>query len=961
MSKTRDASSNDIAALYSALIKGSKPGELLPFLQAYAGTNKTALRQEIKKARKYWFEYINLSNESGFRMRVDRARYGPRATQKQEEIILLSAIALLDKTEIMRWAEALAIFSRINEPRVLEIIEWVKPTWINAYLLAQLRKSEWATINYIHLRMLEERRLVEYDPELFALSMARFPGWTYGQPEPQPQLTYINYIINDSTAWQRDVPLLFEYETRIQGQFFAKAPGEAYNSGSIWERIFFELLVECKADRGWFIENCILVQTKEWNGGLRTFFRKRLIEASPIAAELIAVQYPLFACLHAQLNVVVNFGVEQIRMIWNDAAFDFKSFIEFVEPVMMRADCKGSIRHILAIFDKAAAQKPEHRAAMSLLVADAFVIPDLTLQERVWKTLTKIGDETDPLLSDKLTMYLPQMQGNLPEMLESFLHSNRTEESVLYENYFPETREYTMLNEDARVPEFSTWNDLLFHFGKYFQSWEVIDAERLLDAFITKRHLFPADAFEQLKPYASQLGNTHFAAKFKNWVSGFLLHVILGDEGIYAPEPSEYERSNVSNLTRALIIKAQQKIAAESKRSLLCFPTHTPQWIDPSILIDRLIAYHEAGEKIDPTDFAISISRTRRENIAAAQKKVQLLPDRYQALFAFILGASDHIVVSSEKPTIWKRLFKERNDDNLVPWAVAARTFYPDRVFSQFEQTDLRDAPNVVSPYIPEVRIDVKSNTVKSYFTHKSETNTWRQLSAALPQGKWNGKPGLLYSMDMSEYKKHTWASDALSLGGVVYWHSVTPQNDQALASYLMRYACQFPENEGHDDLRGFLHVTSHPGFRFTETVYYVLGCCCLYKDSGLRNYAAEVFLFLIGERRIDMHQLGGKLARLVFEGYAPLQRFLEVAATIRNHSALHNGALRTLLETILEGFQQKEKLPVGFKKLLEMYYDLLTKTRQAPGATVLQNLKTIPETTSLKQILKQLQTISQK
>lgn len=956
MSKSKSAPENDIRELYNSLIRRSNPRELLPFLQAYASANKTVLRQEIKKAKKYWLDYLELPNDSIIDTIFRTSSWGRRGNKEQQDIVLMSAIALFDKSEIMRWDEAFLYFSRLDEPFVQEIIFWAKPVWINAFLLTQLKKNDWASINYFHLRLLEERRLVEYEAELFALAMSRFPVRFHH--ETKPLLAYIGKVVDDPVAYQRDLPLLFQYETGIQNQNFSMVPGQPHQN--VWERIIREWLDKDRLDRGWFIENCILVQTKEWNGGLRTFFRKRLIDASPTATELLAVQYPLFACLHAPLNVVVNFGVEQIRKIWTEAAFDLQSWIGFIEPVMMRADCKGSIRNILAIFDKAAAQKPEHSAAMSLLVADTFVIPDLTLQERAWKTLKKIGDKTDASLSDKLTLYLPQMQGNLPEMLEPFLHDNLTEESVLYENYFFETREYTMLHEDACVPEFSTWNDLLFHFGKYFQSWEVIDVERLLDAIITKRHLFPADAFEQLKPYASQLSNTHFAANFKNWVSGFLLHIIRGGEGIYAPEPSEYERSNVSNLTRDLIIKAQLKIAAGSKRSLLCFPTHTPQWIDPAILIDRLIAYHEAGEKIDPTDFAIAISRTRRENVTMAEKKARLLPEQYRALFAFMLGTSDEISVS-EKPAIWKRLFKGGNDDNLVPWAVAARTFHPDRVFPEFEQTDLKGVPNVVSPFIPEVRIDVKSNTWKNYFTQKSETNSWHELSAELPQGKWNGKPGLLYSMDMSEYKKHTWSSDALSLGGVVYWHSVMPQNDQALASYLLRYACQFPENEGHDDLRGFLHVTSHPGFRFTETVYYVLACCFLYKDSALRNYATELLLFLIRERRIDIRQLGGKLSRLVFEGYAPLQRFLEVAATIRDHSALHNGALRTLLESILEGFEQKEKLPVGFRKLLEMYYDLLAKTRQVPGANALQILKKIPESASLKQILKQLQTISPK
>lgn len=959
MSKLKNAPDQSIPDLFNALIKKGNPADLLPFLEKYADTNKTALRQEIKKARKYWLDYVELSQESLVDSVLGTSKWGQRGNRKQQDIVVLSAIAVLDKSEIMRWDDAFAIFNRLSEPHISSMLEWTRPTWINDYLLAQLKKSDGAALYYMNLRLLEQKELVSYDPELFVLSLSRFPTWIFQESQPQPQLNYVRTITQDKVAFNRDVPLLFEYETGIQNQVFAKAPGESYRSAAIWELIFNQLLGDGKIDRRWFIENCILVQTKEWNSNLRAFFRKRLDDTSPTEAELLTVQYLLFACLNASLNTVINFAVDQIRKIWHMDDFDFQSFLDYVQPVMMRSDCKGSIRNLLTLFDKAVPKRPEHRTAMSHLAADVFVIPDLALQERALKTLKKIGDSHDTVLTDKLTLYVPQMQGNVPEMLAPFVHSSHDAEQSLFEDYFVEIRDYTLLNAGARVPQFDNWSELLFHFGKFIQSWDVIDAERLMDAFITKRHLFPADAADQLKTYADQLSGIYFPAVYKQLVKELFIHLIKGNHGVHQPIPEQYRRSNVGNVIIDLIIKVQEKIANGSNRSLLSFPTHLPHWIDPSVLIDRIIAYHEADEPIAPIDLVIAISRTRRENVEQAIQKIGKLPDRYQQLISFMLGATDEVPLPG-KTTVWKKFFGSATNTDIgyIPWAVAARTFYPDRVFREFEQTDLKDAVNVVAPFVPEVKVDIEKRT--AYYVQRTEAFTLRRLVVRLPSSGKPPAPGLLYSADIYNNKDRYWGM-SLTLGGVLYWHSIMPQNDQALATYLLRFCCEYAEGEGHEDLRGFLHVASHPEFRFTETVYYLIACAFVYKDTALRNYAAEVLLFLIQEKRIDLQRLGEKVTQLTFEGYAPFQRFLDVAATIRDHSAVHNGALRVLFDTILVKFHPDGKLPTGFKKLLEMYYDLLTKTKQEPSEVALWNLAQLPQSASLKQVLKQLQSISQK
>ena len=358
---------NSISELYTTLIVKSEPRDLLPFLTEYAHANKIALEQAIKQARIYWLDYVNLSDDPAFAHLGGRSGWGRRANDQQFDIIVLSAIAVLDERDIKRWDETLVYLNRLDNPLVLEILEWAKPAWIGTYLLAQLRPQGSPAFNYFFLRLLEDRQLVAFDPELFALSLASFSTFTSTPPQ---QLAYIERITGDVVAYQRDIPLLFEYETSIHKQLFAGTPGSPKWDTAIWGKIFTKLLADSKMDRSWFIKHSIIVQTQEWNPNLRSFFRKRLEEASPSATELLIVQDLIFICLGVPLNTVIAFAIDLIYKIWNQEAFDFQSFLEFAKPVMIRTDCKGAIRKILAILDKTAAQKPQHRGAISHLTAD---------------------------------------------------------------------------------------------------------------------------------------------------------------------------------------------------------------------------------------------------------------------------------------------------------------------------------------------------------------------------------------------------------------------------------------------------------------------------------------------------------------------------------------------------------------------------------------------------------------
>ncbi len=834
-SKPKTEKESDLQAVldeYAEIVRTTNTAALLPFLENRVKGSTEAVKKQIRKQKTYWLSYIDLSAEPEFKPKgKDAYSWGMRGTEKHRDIIVLSAIALFNEKEITPWDEAFGYLSQVDNDFAYSIVKWAKPAWINAFLLDKLDKNEWITFEYESLRKLEEDGLIAYEPELFAKVLARYHS--YNRKGNSSGYDFIDYLVGDEVAISRDIPQLFNYETALHTQAFPKPGVKIYEGIIIWELIYNRLLEENKIDRLWFIENCIQVQTKEWNGNLRSFFRKRLADCKPQAAELVIFQSSIFNCLHASLGVVVNFGIDLIKSIYAEPNFDHQIFLEWVEPVMMRVDCKGGLKSLLGIFDKIVKTNPEWRPQVALLTADVFVIPDLTLQERAFKTLEKVIDLNDTELTGKLEMYLPQMQGNVMVQMSALLQLENDHHLVgeELEKYACVAYKRQYLLDENRVVPLSDWNEIVFLFGEFISSNDVIVAERLINAFVTQQDLFPEDAVEQLKSYSKQLQNSYFPSSFKNIVAGTLGFLIEKKRGTYSAPSWMSSASQVVQRAIDLFAEVQKKLAAQSTLPLLCFPSHAPHWVAPVVLVERLIAYKNNEWDIDPLDLTIAISRMPREEIQEAVKLCDQLDKETRSLIRFALGVDDKIDLRED--SFFKKILKGGTSDHSVNhamWAVAARTYNPSGYFPEFEETALGKIPNVVSEFIPVGKVVTKKNEYRNYQTQSTEEVFYRELVAELPSGVWNKPKNLLYSLDIYERQKNQYVYQFLSLGDVLFWHSIMPQNDQALASVLLRYTCQNPD-EGSDELNAFLYITGQPEFVFTETSMLVLGCSLFNKN----------------------------------------------------------------------------------------------------------------------------------
>lgn len=951
VSRSAKSSGTDIQVVfdaYDAIIESKNLRALLPFLKKYAKGNIEVLKKHIRKSKRYWMDFVDLSKEPQFKKH--NSQWGTRGDQLQNDIISLSAIALFNKTDITPWDDAFELLKRADEPVILEVLHWSKPEWLEGFLLDKAKRDNWRRFDYLSLRALEKESLIQHQPELYALSLASFNEWT-GKIKSRK---FIDYIVNDQVAYERDVPELFNYETDLQNGHFRDHDKEAYDAHNIWEIIFDTLLDEGKLKRKTFIEQAILIQSKDWNNNLKSFFRKRLAELNPLADELLPLQESIFACLHYPYAPVVNLAMELIKKIYEEKKFNINSFLDWMEPVMMATDNKTAIKTAFPVLEKLNKQHPKFNERITALLADVYVVPDLNIQERATKLLLKIASGKDLHLSEKLSSYVSLMQGNVRASLSSLL----TEDTLLIDQEETETYHYEPKKEKVLLQEVELprdWNDIVFLFGKFIASDEVIDGEVLLNTYITQKQLFPEDYTAQLQPYGKQLEKKYFESVYKSYISVFLQQKIHNYDIEFKVQDIPYQKVKTLLLVKPLLNAVQKRMNSKTLLPMLSFPSHLPHWVAPKVLMERLVAYQKAGEEIDKLDLSIAISRMPRENVEEAIPLLEELNGELKELMAFCLGKTKEITFKTG--SVLNKLLSKINvvaeDHFKALWAVAARTYYPEDTFPEFEETYLKDIPMVVSPFNPIITFEERWNEFVNYQTKQKErTPSWYELNFLVPGYK-NMPDYFLYGLDLFG-RKNSWDYMMGQEGNVYFWDSLMPQNSDALAYFLLRSSC-LTSDGGGDGLKGFLDVVNRKGFLFSKVSTLVFACTFFQNKKETRLMAGEILINLVERHAIDLVFFSEKLAFLATNKYGPFLRLIESMSMLKDVSPLHNSAFLQLLEGIFKDLDIQDKIPVNFKKMVEHYIDVLYKTNQQPSANAVALFEKLKDNASLKALIKQI------
>jgi hypothetical protein len=888
------------------------------------------------------------------------------------------------------------------------VVTHCRPSWLTDWLVRNARNNLWQMVDYQLLRKLHEADLVAYDPWLFSQVLAnRLNRFNRAHKERNQSMEdhVVGLLRNDATLRERDVPLLFDFDTPVES---ASVYIDKQRPALTWLTLLPQLAQSGHLDRADLLTRCLLALRRDFRRPLLTWFKDLFAALKPSVAERLDRQNELVELLAHPLPLVVNFALEQLKELWGEAEFKIETLLLYADGLMTRQELKTGIKSLLSGLGKVLKAQPDQAPAVARLCTTALGHADAAVQERAAKSLADMLKAKKPVLStreavevvDSLAFYADLLGSAARTVLMLWLEQPATTTMAkATEAYAPLVDFEPEISTATAIAPVADWHELLFLTGQALKGNSPLDVERWVDGLLRLRHQFPAGYAQQLRPYLRQAfpwqlddltdeqqDKALAAIKFSGERIGHqsLLNALL------VSWPEDFKRLRVPAVALTdkphqssdpLMWVEQRRLASAEARlhaaapalPLLSMPSHAPHWVAPTVLVQRLLAYEAADLVPDAADFALALARTAFGATADAAAALALLPQLHhpelrELLHWFLGPAAAPLIVPTPatKPArkvlgeLLGRLlaFKQSSAAPKVAplaevlpwlWAVAARTRHPEAELPELRA--LGDYPGLATPWQPDWHFGTASHTYQQPWNKKEPVHihTWQELQVVTEhEGQRPPSPLLLYSVHARLRQKdnpHLWAIGS----DLPFLLSLVPNAPASLHWHVLRTACRV--NEGYSEeramMQNLLETLLGAGPRFTAATAALLAMGLVHNAPLCRALALEVLLSAIAHRRLTPAPLGQALGQILAASFAPVQRLADGLAQARAIDAATDDALRQTLDALLPELPAEPLRNV--RKLLEAYADCIGRTRQAVPTAVQARLREWQASASLK------------
>jgi hypothetical protein len=982
------------------IIRHQSHREGIPFLLQLEKKDVVAVRAKVKSLHKELDDY-------GLRANGQWARL---MQPHQEVMLFLAGLVTYSRKEALARGFGLpaqfthAPDEELHEHRqlLLTVLEHTRPDWLGDWFEQNARANKWDAPNYQLLRELETRQLLPFHPWLFARALAHWlvlQSWRINTRQGAPHQTITQLLLtdlqSDETLLQRDVPLLFDFDTLVDS---AAIYSQNQQEKPDWLQLLLRLVESGHLDRADLLTRSLLALRRDFRRPLLTWFKNLFVSLKPTAAERLARQSELVELLAHPLPLVVNFALEQLKDLWTNTDFSIEALLLYADGLMTRQDLKTGLTILLGGFGKLLKTNPTQAPALTRLYASALAHADASIQERAAKGLADILNAKKPLLSsaevvettDAIGWYADLLPATARTILGPWLGANPVAGPSAAGSYAPISGFVPEISAATAIAPVADWHELLFLTGQVLRHDDPAALERWLDGLLRLQPHFPANYSEPLQPYVLQIlpyikgrSESERAAIMQrpavwdghlglvqalvlSWATGFATPLVVGvnirGNHAFADPLVTVEQQ------RLAFVEAQ--LQAQRALPLLSTPTHAPHWVAPTALVNKLLAYEAAQQEPNMTDLVVALARTAHAHAAEAGAALTLLPQlRHEGLRELLhwllkpIGEPVPVAEAGRKSVL--KHFTERLERRpptaatlaeALPWlwAVAARTKAPTAEFPALTNLTAGDCPGVVRPWQPRWELPRKSNTyVEKWKPGKPEvTDRWTEFQLiAEPAGVVpNGR--LLYSLHAAikpELLANRWQYLTAMTTDYPFLLALLPQHPAPLYWHTLRLTAtrDVVDSATRDVLSAALRSLLVPRPALDEPTTLLLAVGITHNAAGCRALAREVLLATVEQRRLEPAALGRMLGQLLATEYAPVQRLAEELVQARAISPATDDALCQALEALLPELSTEP--PRNTRKLIEAYADLVGRTSRAVPTPVQDRLREWRPTASLK------------
>ncbi|NIF07143.1 hypothetical protein F3J23_17100 [Chryseobacterium sp. Tr-659] len=884
------------------ILNEEKVHEIIPFLKQLTVEERKTLVPSIKKMDREISKIVMTKNS-----------YHTAGSVSQHSIIDIASFVCMDKKNFGKnyWS----IFR--NQEQTEQILEWGCPDWFSDFINESI-EAEFTAFNYQDILGWTEKGYVKPKPELLGYHLSNHPADLDHHPETL-----------NTHFWY-----LCEY------------PSKSLPFRKEWFPLVQKLIAEQKIERKRFLRECLLASNRNFNKNVTGWFMDAFTLLKPTEDELIALQDQLLAGLDSSQSKAVNTILSHLKKIVGNPAFKNDEFSHYL-PNLLSSEVKTVVVSSLVLTEKIFQKKRLDPEMLGMALSSAFVSKDDSIQSKAAKIILKYIPASENII-EALSHYSDNILTNVRPLLSKYIVEKQQElENISSEKLF-------LTTEENEVQVLNSFEDLMFFLPLAIEDPYSYHCDIALTGFIRFANTVDGESVKLIEPVFQKACKT--IAKWEVPYLNVLLCNLIINYGLNLMEKypvqlrnlekiykrtceDEATREAYSNYKKKLgpmdevgtdcaaqlafkeiAIYIDQKIRKNDDIPLLFTITHSPCWISPVTLVERLEIYQNKNIEPHHLDVQLALQRCALDHTSEALKLAEeRLKGEYKELLLFFFGKNIRPEGKFEHPS-W--------------WITAGITRSPETIFEEFSGLGYNNIPSEF--FTGNYKWKTIDSKKSSYYPV--------ELNITIPKYHLEKrKEPLFLEYFVAEQK------DLSEIPALMLCFPNTPAN--ALAK-VIRY-CLFYSGLAEVYERNLVLKTSQALYQIKKPLdeigYLFLGTLFLDGDKTIRGTAAEMWLEHVSYQIMDNARLGRVIGLHEKLEWAPVKRLTDLMQHhMLNISKNHNTALEELIYNIV---LQMDKPVTNLKKILEIYHEVLALNQSEANKEVLEKLNNWKENSSLKKI----------
>ncbi|NOQ74650.1 MAG: hypothetical protein GQ574_21740 [Crocinitomix sp.] len=782
------------------------------------------------------------------------------------------------------------------------------------YLDKLIKREKLNIIEFEILWKFYKNGWIEFDEELFVNSLFYVQMFTRDTEKDAA------FLIENPDAIEKILLQFYRYEIEILdiSKWESREGFQCTKIHKFWTEVFTILIEKGVEIPRNLITNLLESLLNHWKKPHLNWHIQILKLLEPTSSEYIADQHLLFSALSSENNTIVNYAVGAIKSVHKEKDFDFETCFDSISVLFVNEKINKSLLEVLKIIDYGVSKDATLKETITESLCLGLTTSNTKIQTEFASRIAAFCSPNE--LEELVTPYLSYLKSESKEILavekKEELETSQLEatETVIEELNYPKN-----------------WDELLEHISKTIRTKDPADMDVLLESLIQLNDQLPPNYQKQLGSYKKQLSRESWDSLLRYFSEFFLNYVNNSD--VYEHQVYNSNPSRLPYLSDKFI-KVFQQLKTNSKLSILSTPTHTPCYIHPEILIDRLLEYESANSEIDWIDLTVACNRILKNTPCNDfADKANSLQGKYAKAINYLIGNSDEIelAVKTEKPkkSMLKSLFgsKKESQEEVVQyveeellslWAQVTRTRDVDGVYNAFKNTILEDKQSVVGPL--NLGFEIR--------TDKSGSYTWTSLD--LEKG-WNSM-----GSDYSQINNYAYSNSfhLTESDHDMYYQASLVINyiDPLLCSHVFFYC----NTEGiHSAPLKFILDNN---IKVYHSGWIYIAACLLTNGKEVRAMAEEYIVFALANKFMKQTYLSEIIAKLIVTKFIPVKRltdYIERSFAIKELKELHFCILSKCIEQV-----DLEDKPRSFPKIVTLFKEFQKDLKIESSSELMVKLK---------------------